>query len=129
EAVSRGAEHATLVERNAKVAKGLKSMTAALMQGEDTDRIDVQCVDAVEWVEQIDARWDIVFLDPPFDDPVSYRLINALDARLGGGAWVYHEHRTGDAQSALPEHWRLHRSGRAGEASYALYQIRSKSHE
>lgn len=123
EAASRGAEEVTLVDRHPAVTKQLERVTADLVQASDAVHFDCHCADALTFLRSGDASWHLVLLDPPFDTPVSALLLQAVDQRLHCRSWVYLEHRTGDALAAVPDRWQLHRSGKAGDASYALYRI------
>ncbi|MEM9604940.1 MAG: 16S rRNA (guanine(966)-N(2))-methyltransferase RsmD [Pseudomonadota bacterium] len=121
EAASRGAAHVTLVDRHPRVARALGEATATLAGEQAAETFRCHCVDAEAFLAAHDGPWHLVFLDPPFDDPASAELLAAVDARVVPGGWVYHEQRTGSAAVALPQRWHRHRSGRAGDASYALY--------
>lgn len=64
EAVSRGASSATLVEQN-------KTIVAVLQQslnifGIDNNKITVHHAEALQWIESVGEKFDIIFLDPPF---------------------------------------------------------------
>lgn len=63
EALSRGAESATLIEHDQRTAHVLRAQA---------DRLDAACeihsVSALPWLRrQATWNWDIVFLDPPFE--------------------------------------------------------------
>lgn len=81
EAMSRGARHATLVERDRRCLEVLRANVAAV-----APRALVVAANAFEWLPG-EASFDIVYIDPPYavaDDDVS-----ALVARLAGaGALV-----------------------------------------
>ena len=79
EALSRGAVHATFVENDYRVIAVLKRNLAALglLPG-----VAVVQAEAARWVELHPAevgRADIVFLDPPYLDPVLGEVLAALD--------------------------------------------------
>jgi len=79
--------------------------------------------DAIQFLASGDARYDIVFLDPPFAADLWSSAAQALETheRLAPGAWIYVEAPV-DAVAQLPESWDLHREGRAGGVRYALYR-------
>ena len=79
EALSRGAVHATFVENDFRVIAVLKRNLAALglLPG-----VAVVQAEAARWVELHPGevgRADIVFLDPPYLDPVLGEVLAALD--------------------------------------------------
>ena len=65
EAVSRGAAHAVLVERDAALARSLRETVARLSAQES---VEVAQGDALAWLaRQAAASFDVAFVDPPFD--------------------------------------------------------------
>jgi len=66
EALSRGAAHATFVERSAEALKTLRKNIAAT--GFD-DRTEIRAANVLGFLEQsIAGPYDVVFCDPPFAD-------------------------------------------------------------
>ena len=119
EAVSRGAEHAVLVERDAALARSLREVVARL--GAE-DRVDVVQDDARAWLARQPAGgFDLAFVDPPFDAALWQPALDALFPALAPGAWLYLESPAGHAP-ALPPGWELHRHGDTREVRYALYR-------
>ena len=68
EALSRGAAHATFVERDARAVAALRTNVETLgVAGQArVERLDVRA--ALERLDREGARYDIVFLDPPYDE-------------------------------------------------------------
>jgi len=116
EALSRGAAHATLVERDPGLAAALR---------EASGRLDAQATviaqDALAWLAGQATRFDLVFLDPPFADGLWERALAALSPRLATDAWVYVESPVGTVP-AVPPGWILHREGQTRDVRYALYR-------
>jgi 16S rRNA (guanine966-N2)-methyltransferase len=81
EALSRGARHATFVERGAK-ALALLRRNVGLMQAEDATRIVAR--DATRLGSHAGDPHDLVFLDPPYGEGLGERAIASALA----GAWV-----------------------------------------
>ncbi len=123
EAASRGAAQVVLVESNVAVARQLEDTLARLQSGEDTPLCRCVCSTAARFVASNTSTWHVVFLDPPFDHPLSEQALADIDALVADGGWVYHETRHGDPALTLPARWQSHRAGRAGEAAYQLYQV------
>jgi 16S rRNA (guanine966-N2)-methyltransferase len=118
EALSRGATHATFVERDRENAARLRE-TAALLA---PDRAAVIQADALAWLGGPSTPHDIVFLDPPFDAGLLAESMRLLETRgwLAPAARIYIEMPAGQGAPALPGAWRVHRSGRAGAVGYHL---------
>ena len=119
EAVSRGAAHAVLVERDAALARSLSETVARLSAQES---IEVAHGDALAWLgRQAPASFDVAFVDPPFDADLWQPALAALLPKLAPGAWLYVESPPERAPK-LPGEWTLHREGRTREVRYALYR-------
>lgn len=116
EALSRGAAHATLVERDPGLAAALR---------EASDRLGAEATviaqDALAWLGGQEARFDVVFLDPPFADGLWEQALAALLPRLASDAWVHMESPAGTIP-AVPPGWVLHREGQTRDVRYALYR-------
>lgn len=120
EAVSRGAMHALLIERDrAQAAK-----IAADLQRLRVSNAEVRCADALEFLANQAAQpFDIVFLDPPFESNLWARAVELLDenAWLAADTYVYIESPV-EVAPAVPARWSLHRETRAGAVRGALYR-------
>ena len=118
EALSRGAAHATFVERNRENAASLRDTAALLAPG----RYTVFEADALAWLAGLAEPFDIVFLDPPFSAGVIAEATRLLDSRgwLAADALVYIEMSAKAGSPELPAGWIPHRSGRAGAVGYHL---------
>jgi 16S rRNA (guanine966-N2)-methyltransferase len=123
EALSRGAGHASFVERDPRAAAAID---AVAREWQETGA-QVVCSDALGWLSQSHgtAPFDIVFLDPPYDSALLSAAAAALAERrlLAADARIYVEHRSRDALPVLPDGWQGIRDGRAGEVGYHLFAI------
>lgn len=121
EAASRGAAEVVLVERDARLAAGLRAVQQRLKA--ETVRIEV--ADAQAWMARCaPERFELVFIDPPFDAQVFEAAAQAAARLVAPGGFVYLE---ADRSFADDEAWaacglRLHRHGRAGAVHYHLLQ-------
>ena len=119
EAASRGAAEVVLVESVPAVARALRDNVARLGLDETVRVVEA---DALRWLAAAPpARFDIVFLDPPFAANLLGPVLDALDRGgwLAPGARVYLE-RSEAGDWPLPDGWQLLRDKRAGQVAYAL---------
>jgi 16S rRNA (guanine966-N2)-methyltransferase len=118
EALSRGAALAVAVDRNAALIRALAATAAAF--GETA--LETHVADAASFVAREQRRFDVIFLDPPFDsDPWSALLPRCAELLAPGGV-VYAE-----APRALEPGLALiaYRNERAGQVHYHLLQVAS----
>jgi len=118
EALSRGAAHATFVERAPRALHALRSNLAAL---ELAERSQVLGGDALAALRGTD-KYDLVFLDPPYS--AAPALAEALSRELPGvlraGARVVSESdRRAPLELALP----LDRERRYGDTMIRIHEI------
>ncbi len=117
EALSRGAAHATFVERDRQTARLLVEQRDLL----NADATVVQA-EALHWLAQTPApRWDVVFLDPPFGAEVLEPALALAMDRLAPDGEVYVESTPHgfDAVAGLPL-LAASRSADAGAVRYGL---------
>lgn len=120
EALSRGAVHATFVENDRDAIDGLRGQRARL----DAVGAAIEQADAMRWLasQPSDQRWEVVFLDPPFDSPLLAQAVGAVANHLSEDGFVYAESddvfdwETTAAASGL----RIWRRSKAGGVRYGL---------
>jgi 16S rRNA (guanine966-N2)-methyltransferase len=115
EAASRGAARVLLVERDRGVLAALHSTRAAL----DARGVEIVAGDALRYLERVDERFDVVFLDPPFRQNAWPALFERLPRCLAPGARVSLE---APVPQDAPQGWRELRRLRAGQVSLQLMQ-------
>ena len=71
EALSRGAQHVTFVEKEKSLYKSIKKNISHLGY---EDQIQAACNDAFKWLKTNKQKFDIIFLDPPFDQ-IDYKIL------------------------------------------------------
>ncbi|MDH2442792.1 16S rRNA (guanine(966)-N(2))-methyltransferase RsmD [Amnibacterium sp. CER49] len=108
EAVSRGGTSAVLVDRSNGAAKALRENVARLRRGAPPGfdvRIVVKTVGGYLASLPAEARFDLVFLDPPYDQPDIALLgdLEALHPHLEPGAVVVVERSARGGAPAWPE--------------------------
>lgn len=117
EAASRGAARVVMVEQSPKVAAALENNARLL----DTEgRLEIVRADAVKFASSLcpaESRFDLLFLDPPYNRGWIERLTPILPRLLADDGVLYVE-----AEFALEGcgPWRTARSGRAGQVFYHL---------
>ena len=118
EALSRGAAHCDFVERDRAAAASLRAHIDSLAAN---PRARVVEADALEFLRGRSARYDIVFLDPPFAADLLAASAAALadGDHLEHGAKIYTEQDAHD-DCALPTTWRERRRKQSGNVVYAL---------
>ncbi len=74
-----------------------------------------------------DARWDIVFVDPPFDAGLGSSLLNRLAASqcLQKGGLVYFETRRSAPETVPESRYEVYREKTAGDVCFRLLRFRS----
>src|ERR1041384_6105560 len=117
EALSRGAAHATFVDRSRRSCQLIESNLK--LCGVPEEEGDIYCSEATEFLRQAAAdatqAWDLIFLDPPYKEDY-LRLLEPLNSspllQSDGLLVVEHHHKT-----PLPEEvgalrrWRILKQG------------------
>jgi 16S rRNA (guanine966-N2)-methyltransferase len=119
EALSRGAQHTTFVERDPAVARSLAANQVLL--GATASSTLVRGL-ALPWLRRQQQTWDLVFLDPPYRgnqlaDALTILLENDL---LASGALLAVDLPARAAPPADP--WRVLKQTHAGDAQLLLLE-------
>ena len=117
EALSRGAAHVVFVERHPRAVTRLRQSAAAL--GADCA---VFAGNASAFLADATARFDVIFLDPPYDiDPGP--VCRVLKDRLTAQGLVYVERGSAEDLQALEVWGQFSKQGRAGAVHFGLLQL------
>jgi 16S rRNA (guanine966-N2)-methyltransferase len=119
EALSRGAAHVVFVEKSARAAAAISDILQAL----EAPNAEVFQRDAMDYLRNADpVRFDIVFLDPPFQVEMLTETCSILQDRgwLTAQAIVYLERSRDQDRPALPDGWAITHEKVAGKVSYSL---------
>ena len=119
EAASRGAAEVVLIERDAALVAALHASRQRLK----ADAVQVERSDALTWMARAPAAaFDVVFLDPPFDDPALLGAALTAAARIVAvGGFVYVEAPARLAPEAIGAlALRAWRESKAGAVSFQL---------
>ena len=71
EALSRGAQHVTFVEREKSLYKNIIKNISNLHY---ENKIQAVCSDSFKWLKTNKQKFDLIFLDPPFD-LIDYKML------------------------------------------------------
>ncbi len=120
EAASLGAAEVWMVEANPRVARHLRE-TAAML---GADRVHIENRDALQWLAGQKARYDVVFLDPPFDAGLLTQVIDSLLDRgiIAPAGRIYYEYDARGAAPAFDRRLRVLRHKRAGQVAFGVLE-------
>ncbi|MFT4633940.1 MAG: 16S rRNA (guanine966-N2)-methyltransferase [Candidatus Pseudothioglobus sp.] len=120
EALSRGAEHVTLIEYSRKVCSHLKQQFENLTK--DPQRFDCLNLQAENYLRNRapDALFDLVFLDPPFSSDELSRVLPMVGPCLTADGLIYIETDAQLDPKTLPDGWEVDRQKKAGSVHYCL---------
>ena len=120
EALSRGAEHVTLIELNKTAAKQLQANKVLLK----VDNLTIKNSDALAFLsDEPNKTFDMVFIDPPFRQNLVSKTTQLLaQGWLSDQALIYLEMET-EGEQVLPDNWQLLKEKIAGQVAYRLYQV------
>ena len=119
DAASRGAKNVVMLERDAATVVMLKDNINRLQ----AEHIQAICIDALEYLQADSQKFDVVFVDPPYQSDLLVRCCSLLEQKhwLTNHAKIYLECDVHDELKGLPENWRCERSKKAGQVGYHLY--------
>jgi 16S rRNA (guanine966-N2)-methyltransferase len=114
EAASRGAARVVMIEQAPKVLAALQQNAAMLQNPRE---IEIIRADAIQYLASPKAKFDLIFLDPPYKKGWIPRLEPLLPGVLNedGAIYVEAEHQI----ESLGD-WRAERHGKAGEVHFHL---------
>ena len=123
EALSRGAAHATFVERD---RTAVRSINANLARAHLADRATVVTADAIAWLGRPTtgpASVGVVFVDPPYaQSDLVVSALEALAPHLAAGARVVAKHFWRDQPPARVGLLASERERRFGETTLTFYR-------
>ena len=121
EALSRGAEEVTFVERDPRLVNELRYQGSAI--GVNC-RFTVRKMDALSFLRGPSQAYDIVFADPPFKARLYEKTAQLLSEQgwLKSPAWIYIEADRRE-EWVPPESWHLLRSQIVGQVQGALFRF------
>ncbi len=133
ESLSRGAKHATFIELNPQAAKQIKTNIATLK----CQQASVHNQSALAYLESNampsnSAPFDIVFIDPPFNDDLWPRTLQLLSQGWLSPQAILYIETPADYTLTLPhnpthntQQWRILKDKKTGQVRSVLVQIAS----
>ncbi len=121
EALSRGAASCVFVDSSRDAVQVVRRNMAATRLAQNAT---VLCRDALSFLQQNADRFDLVFLDPPYDAALLLPCLEALSGQVAPGGAVLCE---SDRQTELPDEvggFYLDRSYRYGRVVVRLYRCK-----
>ncbi len=123
EALSRGAASITFVDEHPKAISQIKSNAEILK----TDSVHCIQADAFSFLQSHgdSSKYDIVFLDPPFQKEFLPKILAALSTEniFKSDSLIYIEMEKQLTLQDLPKNWQLKKEKTAGQVRYMLFQI------
>ena len=123
EAASRGAAGVTLVDQASVVIDALNRVVTAFNAELG---VTVRQQSALEFIKDNRRRFDMVFVDPPFDSGLYLDCLGGLAKVdwLKPGSKLYIESPKGfEVEKLIPVHWRIVREKSAGQVDYRLLEV------
>lgn len=118
EAVSRGARYAVAVEKNRRTAAQLRENARALGLLEQVQVLSDDCSRVVaQWSKE---PWDLIFLDPPYEQSIAPRLFDALLGRIASEGRLVLERRARH-EEPIPPGWQETFDRTWGEARVRVF--------
>ena len=115
EAASRGAKQVVMIEKEGQLIRQLQEQIRQL----DTNDIVAEQCDALNWLRATNKSFDIIFLDPPFDQGLIEKSCDLIKVKgcLRSGGMIYIE----SGQLAIqPAGWCVKKQTTAGQVQCML---------
>lgn len=123
EAVSRGYEHATLVDISSQACEIIKKNVALTKEPEKFDILRMRDSQALKYFKENGKKFDLVFLDPPYLKEKIVKVMTRLlqDSLLSQGAWIVAET---DEHTELPpvEGFKIIKDHHLGRTKVKIYE-------
>ncbi len=131
EALSRGAIAVTLVEKSSPAYKALISNKQLLQ----ADKADILHQDALQFLNQNTLKFNIIFLDPPYNQEWLPKLLPLIATHLHAEGLVYVEAEYAldesqlNASAGFMADWQIVKQNKAGNVFYHLLKAQKIDRE
>lgn len=124
EAASRGAKQVLMLEKAKSVFVQLRENQTIL----NAEQVEIMCQDSIAYfrknnVQAQSQAYDIVFIDPPFDDDLISTSLQLIKAHLADKALVYVEHDTKQNEDYLALGFKQIKTSKAGSTQGDLLML------
>ena len=120
EALSRGAGFALAVDRSSHAEACMKA-SREILGADDLRFVRAILPEGLEDALEREAAFDLVFIDPPYDDFGAGALLDAVSSVVADGGEIALEHASRDAPPAAAGGFSLRRTRRYGDSALAFY--------
>ena len=130
ECLSRGSNRVDFVESDAVVAANIERNIDLLKEGTRSVEATVNCQNALSFLKSSSHnRYDIVFLDPPFQSSFLPECVQLLLSNnwLNENALLYIEQKSANQALGMSEYFDIYRQGKAGQSAYFLYSLKARA--
>jgi 16S rRNA (guanine966-N2)-methyltransferase len=128
EALSRGADHATLVDQNPAIIRALQANRKMLFSNPSQAQCSNEPCTIIQssapgWLHTQNQHWDIIFVDPPFTGPLMNQTLQILQTGdyTEKGALIYLE--TPQPLETMPG-WNLIKNSKVGGTHLNLIALK-----
>lgn len=115
EALSRGASHATFVDRSRRMCKLIEANVQLCRIPEE--QWEIYCSEANEFLRSGETSWDIVFFDPPYKED----YVKTLELLGNNGLVIAEHHHKTELPDAIGDLQRT-RILKQGDSSLSFYK-------
>ena len=115
ESASRAADRVVMIERDQAAHAAL--LANARMLG--ADNTELRCEDAFRFLASDRRKFDVVFLDPPYQQAVLADALASIREHLADGSRVYLE---AERLPDIPQDYEIVRRAQAGQVKYLLLE-------
>ncbi|QCI27032.1 16S rRNA (guanine(966)-N(2))-methyltransferase RsmD [Buchnera aphidicola] len=118
ESISRYAKNVTALEKNKKIIYNLKKNILRLK----IKNINVINTNTLFWLKKTSYKYDIIFLDPPYDGNILQKTINLIKNYnlIKNEGYIYIETKR-NKKIQYPKQWILYKKKKTHNINYRLY--------
>ncbi len=118
EALSRGAAKVVMVDQSSHVVQSLQKECERFK----TTQVEIYCATVPQALKQPLRPFDIVFLDPPYQENLLLPTCFFLQSQsfLADQAYIYLEAKDPIVETDLPKGWKIIKAKKAGQVVYHL---------
>jgi 16S rRNA (guanine966-N2)-methyltransferase len=125
EALSRGANQATLIDHSRGACKVIQENLRTLGISDEARLISRDVIIAIKQLETEACEFDIIFFDPPYASPVYAKVMNQLAASpiIHSDSIIIVEHRVKTPPEREYGKLRIYRQLKQGDSALAFYAV------